>query len=133
VLIAEAGNWRLVNRYDDSDHTSPGFRQILALSGPLTLARRMNVDAARRMLQLQFGRLGEPAGQVRFEVWINGTRLLRETPELTASSTEPLRFQIPLEGITSASIEVSVRMSPVGSNALVDWRGATLVRDGTGG
>jgi hypothetical protein len=129
----DSGNWRVVNRYDDADHANPGFRQVLAISGPLTLTRRINVDATRKTLQLQFSRLGETSGQVRFEVWINGARLLRETPAPTDATTEPLRFQIPLKEVAGTSIDVSVRMTPVGESAQVDWRGAALIRDGAGG
>jgi hypothetical protein len=129
----ESGNWQLVNRYDDADHANPGFRQVLALSGPLTLSRRINVDEVRRTLQLQLGRLGETSGEVRLEVWINGARLLRETLVLTGVSDEPLRLLVPLKGVTGASADVSIRMSPLGAGAQVDWRGAALIRDGDGG
>jgi hypothetical protein len=129
----ESGNWRLVNRYNDTDHAHPGFRQVFALSGPLTLARRINVEATRKTFQLQLGRLGEESGQVRFEVWINGARLLRETPVPTDATEEPLRFQIPLKEVAGTSIDVTVRMIPVGESAQVEWRGAALIRDAAGG
>jgi hypothetical protein len=127
---AEAPNWRLVNRFDDTETGSPVFRQLLLLDAPITFSRQVPVDPKRPTALLQFGRPGNRSVQAKFEISINGRRVLRDVLPGPTPSPEPLQILVPLKTAAGKSIDFTLRLDPAGQSALVDWRGLTFVRDG---
>ena len=124
---AEAGNWRLVNQFDEADIESPCFRQIFRLDGPLTLSRDIAVDRESSSVTLLFHRLSESAGQAKLEISLDGRRVHEEETLPTAvDSPELLKIQVPVHSSPDGPVEFTVRLSPAGKSALVDWRGFTL-------
>jgi NPCBM/NEW2 domain len=126
---AERGNWRPVNRFDDTRDGDPCFRQILQLDGPLTISRRMETVGDRPTAKFRFGRLGEFAGRTRLEILVNGQPVLTQTMSSSEGSSQPLEIAVPIRGgAAGSSIEFSVRLAPIGRSAVIDWRGITLAR-----
>jgi hypothetical protein len=121
---AEAGNWRLVNRLDEFEAASGGFRPIIALAGPCTLSRRVALRSSPA-LQLTFGR-SIPSEAAELEVWIDANRVLRTTLPQHAAIDEPLRIDVPLPGDAPESAVLSLRLAPAGKTAFIDWRGGPL-------
>lgn len=122
----DAGNWRLVNRFDDTDGGSPLFRQMLFLEAPLTLTRRLTINPMRPTALL---RLGASSAQSRFEISINSRRVLRGSLPGQAVSPEALSILVPLKAAAGGSVEFTIRLDPVGKSAFIDWRGLTLIHD----
>lgn len=122
-----AGNWRLVNRFDESDVTTPCFRLLATLDGPLTLTRDVAVGRERGEMILTLGRPGETSEKANIEISLDGRRVHREALP-SAASAEPLRIAIPLANARGDSVEISVRLDPAGKPAVVDWRGLTAVQ-----
>ncbi len=127
---AEAPNWRLVNHFDDAEAGEPTFRQLLVIDAPVTFSRQLSVDPKSPTALLRFGRPGNRSGQAKFEVSINGRRILRDTLPGPTPSAEPLRVLIPLKTAAGKTIDFTLRLDPAGKPAVVDWRGLTVVRDG---
>jgi hypothetical protein len=121
---AEAGNWRLVNRLDEFEAASGGFRPIIVLAGPCTLSRRIALRSSPA-LQLTFGR-SIPSEAAELEVWIDSNRVLRTTLPEHAATSEPLRIDVPLPGDAAESAVVTLRLAPAGKTAFIDWRGGPL-------
>src|SRR5262249_11903309 len=125
---AEAPNWRLVNRFDDSEAGNPIFRQLLSIDAPITFSRRLTVDSQRPTALLQFGRPGNPSAQAKFEISINSRRVLRDSLPGPTPSPEPLQVLVPLKTAAGKPIDFTLRLDPAGQGALIDWRGLTFVR-----
>lgn len=120
-----AGNWRLLNRFDESDVAAPCYRLLASLDGPLTLTRDVAVRRERGEMLLTLGRPGETSAKASIEISLDGRRVHREALP-AAASAEPLRIAIPLANARGDSVEISVRIDPAGKPALVDWRGLKL-------
>jgi hypothetical protein len=127
---AEAPNWRLINRFDDAEAGTPVFRQLLSIDAPITFSRRFTVDVKRSIALLQFGRPGNASAQSKFEISVNGRRVLRDSLPGPTPSPEPLQVLVPLKTAAGKPIDLTLRLDPAGRPALIDWRGLTFVRDG---
>jgi hypothetical protein len=126
---SEASNWRLVNRFDDTDLADPTFRQLLVIDAPVSFSRQIAADPQRPTAWLRFGRPGNSSVQAKFEISINGRRVLRDALPGEARSPEPLRVLVPLKAAAGKTIEFTLRLDPAGKPTLVDWRGLTFIRD----
>jgi hypothetical protein len=120
---AEAGQWRLVNRLDDIEPTSCGFRQLIELNGSLTLTRQVS-GSPQSTLRLIIGR-SVAFHPVNATIWFHSNRVLRETlPEWSPTNT-PLEIDVPTAGV-SGSLIVTCRLAPIGESAMIDWRGLAI-------
>jgi hypothetical protein len=126
---AEAPNWRLVNRFDDSEAGNPIFRQLLSIDAPITFSRRLTVDSKRPTLLLQFGRPGNASAQSKFEISVNGRRVLRDSLPGQTASPEPLQVLVPLKTAAGRPIDFTLRLDPAGRPALIDWRGLNFAQE----
>lgn len=118
----DAGNWRLVNRLDQTDAASAGFRQLLALEDPVTLSRPVAVATLPTTVYLTLGRSIASEGAT-LDLWVGSKRVLRETVPRHKASIEPLRIAIPLTDVKAKSVLLTVRLTPSRKSALLDWRG----------
>lgn len=126
---AQAANWRLINRFDNSNIDSPAFRQLLAIDGPVTFTRQIAIDGRRTTPLLRFGNVGDSPSRTKYEVSLNGQRILRDALPIAASSGEPLKIVVPLKSATGKEVEMTVRLEPAGKSTFVDWRGLQLAGD----
>lgn len=122
---AEAGNWRLVGRFDESDSHACGFRTLLALDGPLTITRRIPLAAPTGVLRVTLGR-SIPAEGATLDLWIDGNRVHRQTLPALTEPAEPLRIEVPLRQPDAAAVTLTLRVAPAGKSTLIDLRGLHL-------
>jgi hypothetical protein len=126
---AEAPNWRLVNRFEESEAGNPVFRQLLSIDAPITFSRKFTVDSKRPTALLQFGRPGNASALSKFEISVNGRRVLRDSLPGPTPSPEPLQILVPLKTAAGKPIDFTLRLDPAGRPALIDWRGLTFVKE----
>jgi hypothetical protein len=120
VEPGEAGNWRPVNLFDETNRGSPAFRQSLRIDGPVTFTRVVAAEAQHAMAAFTMDCVAP--SQARVEISIDGRRILRDSIPVGGGSHVPLRFMTPLSQGVGKTMEISVRLEPVGRSALVDWR-----------
>ena len=116
----QSANWRLINRFDDAILGSPAFRQLLAIDGPVTLTRQIAIEPKRTTPLLRFGYVGDSPSRTKFEVSLNGRRILRDALPESPSSGEPLKIVVPLKSAAGTTVEITVRLEPTGKSTLVD-------------
>lgn len=117
-----AGNWWLVNRLDQADASGAGFRQVIALEGPVTLSRSLASASLTNTIYLTLGR-SIASEETTMDLWVGSKQVLRETVPRHKASLEPLRIAIPLTDVKAKSVLLTVRLTPSRKSALIDWRG----------
>ncbi len=123
------GGWRVVNRFSDADHAHPRYRTLLELDAPLTLSRRLQVEAGRTSARLILGKPPRSAGKTIFEISIDGRRLERQEVPPLGESDEPKPIEVSLAGYDGREIEFTIRFDPAGKSTLIDWRGIVVMDD----
>lgn len=118
----DADHWRLVNRLAEFDAAAAGFRPVIDLEGPLTLSRRVASGSSPRTIYLTLGRSIASEGAT-VEITVDSNRPVRDTLPRHKASMEPFRIAIPLSQPTKKSVLLTVRLTPKGKSAVIDWRG----------
>ncbi|HEX3659089.1 MAG TPA: NPCBM/NEW2 domain-containing protein [Pirellulales bacterium] len=121
-------DWRLVNLFDQRDHERPAFRlAILPLNGPLTLSRRLHVEAGRESLAVLIGRREKLATPSEVEVRVNGLRV--DTVGVPVwTETSPRRpLLVKLDGYAGRDLEIELEIRPTDERSYIEWQGAALM------
>ena len=120
----DVDRWRLVNLLDEVDAAGAGFRQVIALEGPLTLSRRVAAGPSSRTVHLTLGR-SIVSEAVSVEIWVDSQRAAHETLFRQRAAMEPSRIAIPLPDSSENSVLLKVRLAPIQKPGLIDWRGVS--------
>jgi hypothetical protein len=123
-----AGAWKLVNRFN-ADPERPGFQQLIAFDGPLTIARRVNLDPRRPTALVRLGKTQGNSSAASYEISVDGRRLIKAELPGEKASPDGISIVVPLHHSLAKSVEISVRFDPGGRLGLIDWRGLILIPD----
>jgi len=121
-------DWRLVNLFDQRDHERPAFRlAILPLNGPLTLSRRLHVEAGRESLAVLIGRREKLATPSDVEVRVNGIRVDTVAVPIWTEIGPRRPLLVKLDGYAGRDLEIELEIRPTDVRSYVEWQGAALM------
>jgi len=120
--------WRLVNVFDPSRRARPSFDlAIRPIGGPVTMTRRVHVEAGREAFVLLIGRPESSSGPLKVRVTVDDRKLGEVEIPVWRDDKRGPPIMLRLKGLAGRDVDIELELVPAGDRSALWYAGSALV------